>query len=80
MEKVKQFLDGIPKGERADWARRHEMDPVRVSQIAGGHKGCGLDYARKILAGAKELGAELTLDDFFEVAPAQQDSEARAAE
>lgn len=65
MSKIKCFLDSIPRTTRADWARRHGMDPVRVSQIAGGHKGIGLDYARKILRGAAELGAVLSLDDFF---------------
>jgi hypothetical protein len=63
MDKVKKFLNSIPKGERADWARKNGMDPVRISQIVGGHKGIGLEYAAKIIAGS---GGRLELNDFVE--------------
>jgi hypothetical protein len=66
MQKVKDFLNSFPKGTRAEWARRHNMDPVRVTQIAGGHKGAGLEYASKIIGGSE---GKLRLADFVEPPP-----------
>jgi hypothetical protein len=63
MEKVITFLKSIPKGERADWARKHGMDPVRISQIVGGHKGIGLEYAAKIIGGSD---GRVVLQDFID--------------
>ncbi len=62
MKKVIGFLKAIPKRNRADWATKNGMDPVRISQIVGGHKGVGLQYAAKIIKGS---GGALTLDDFI---------------
>lgn len=73
MDKVKEFLKSIPKGERADWARKHGMDPVRISQILGGHKGIGLEYADKIIDGSD---GKLVLKDFIDRDPAEPEKAA----
>lgn len=59
--KVVEFLRSFPNGTRAEWARKHDLDPTRLSQIANGHKGIGLDYAIKIIKGSD---GQLCIDDF----------------
>lgn len=61
MQRVIDFLNSFPPGTRSDWARQHGMDPVRISQIVGGHKGIGLDYAIKLI---RASDGRLSLDDF----------------
>ena len=63
MDKVKDFLNSFPRGTRADWCRLNNLDPTRISQIANGHKGVGLDYAAAIISGS---GGKLTIYDFVE--------------
>jgi hypothetical protein len=62
MEKVIAFVKAIPRRNRANWARRHGMDPVRISQFIGRHKGIGIRYAAKILAAS---GGALSIEDFI---------------
>lgn len=76
MDKVIGFLKGIPKRNRADWARAHDMDPVVISQIVGGHKGIGLQYAARIIKGS---GGALVLDDFIEKRDAQASADSKQA-
>lgn len=61
MQRVIDFLNSFPPGTRSEWARQHGMDPVRISQIVGGHKGIGLDYAIKLI---KASDGRLSIDDF----------------
>lgn len=61
MDKVKRFLNGFERGTRAQWCRDHGLDPIRIAQIAGGHKGVGLSYAQKIIDASD---GQLGFDDF----------------
>ena len=61
MEKVKAFLQSFPRGGRTAWSLANGMSPNVVAQIATGHKGVGLEYAMKMIAGSK---GKLKLADF----------------
>ena len=61
MQKVLNFLQAFERGKRSEWARAHGMSPNVVAQIATGHKGVGLEYAQKMIAGSR---GKLKLADF----------------